>query len=162
MFCKIFCWFNTQSTPHPTLRGNSDTIQSLYNAIFGVHRNGLCYKGTILQRNCRKMTIKWSFSYNSFVKFHRLKKPKPQHDHTQICVIMRCVIKGLYSKCIIHKWTSLPSVTWKDSRNKSSNLTSARASWKKQQYDTVVIQVCLFSPEKLGVKILIFSYLEAW
>ena len=29
-----------------------------------------CYKGTILQRNYRKMTIKWSFSYNSFVKFH--------------------------------------------------------------------------------------------
>ena len=30
----------------------------------------LCYKGTVLQRNCRKMTILWSFSYNSFVKFH--------------------------------------------------------------------------------------------
>ena len=30
----------------------------------------LCYKGTILQRNYRKMTIKWSFSLNSFVKFH--------------------------------------------------------------------------------------------
>ena len=30
----------------------------------------LCYKGTILQRNYRKMTIPWSFSYNSFVKFH--------------------------------------------------------------------------------------------
>ena len=28
----------------------------------------LCYTGTILQRNYRKMTIKWSFSYNSFVK----------------------------------------------------------------------------------------------
>ena len=26
-----------------------------------------CYKGTILQRHYRKMTIKWSFSYNSFV-----------------------------------------------------------------------------------------------
>ena len=38
----------------------------------------LCYKGTniflhkrtILQRNYRKMTISWSFSYNSFEKFH--------------------------------------------------------------------------------------------
>ena len=30
----------------------------------------LCYKETILQRNYRKMTIVWSFSYNSFVKFH--------------------------------------------------------------------------------------------
>ena len=29
-----------------------------------------CYKGTILQRNYRKMTIIWSFSNNSFVKFH--------------------------------------------------------------------------------------------
>ena len=31
-----------------------------------------CYKGTILHRNDRKMTILWSFSYNSFVKFHRM------------------------------------------------------------------------------------------
>ena len=30
----------------------------------------LCYRGTILQGNYRKMTILWSFSYNSFVKFH--------------------------------------------------------------------------------------------
>ena len=30
----------------------------------------LCCKGTILQRNYRKMTIPWPFSYNSFVKFH--------------------------------------------------------------------------------------------
>ena len=28
-----------------------------------------CYIGSILQRNYRKMTISWSFSYNSFVKF---------------------------------------------------------------------------------------------
>ena len=28
----------------------------------------LCYKGTILQRSYREMTIKWSFSYYSFVK----------------------------------------------------------------------------------------------
>ena len=32
--------------------------------------NESCYKRTILQRNYRKMTISWSFSYNSFVKFH--------------------------------------------------------------------------------------------
>ena len=30
----------------------------------------LCYKATILQRNYRKMTILWSFSYNSFVSIH--------------------------------------------------------------------------------------------
>ena len=29
-----------------------------------------CYKGTILQRNYRKMTMKWSFSNNSVVNFH--------------------------------------------------------------------------------------------
>ena len=29
----------------------------------------LCYKGTILQRNYRKMTMNWSVSFNSFVKF---------------------------------------------------------------------------------------------
>ena len=39
-----------------------------------------CYKGTILQRNYRKMTIKWSFSYNSFVKFHGTKIWEWQHD----------------------------------------------------------------------------------
>ena len=53
------------------------TVLSLYNAIFGIHKNVIsvisepCYKGSILQRNYRKMTsISWSFSYNSFVKFH--------------------------------------------------------------------------------------------
>ena len=54
----------------------------------------LCYKGTTLQRNCRvseacykgafleryyrKMTISWSFSYSSFVKFHDRKKLETQ------------------------------------------------------------------------------------
>ena len=41
------------------------------------------YKGTILQRNYRKMTISWSLSYNSFVKFTRLCYI-PTH------VVMRC------------------------------------------------------------------------
>ena len=54
------------------------TVQSLYNAIVGVHKmdrviSEPSYKGRILQRNYRKMTIKWSFSYNSFVKFHGTK-----------------------------------------------------------------------------------------
>ena len=44
----------------------------------------LCYKGTILQRNYRKMTIFWSFSYNSFVKLHGKKMLEPQYD-TDIC-----------------------------------------------------------------------------
>ena len=48
----------------------ANTVQSLYNTIFGVHRmdhviSEPCYDGTILQRNYRKMTILWSFSYNA-------------------------------------------------------------------------------------------------
>ena len=31
--------------------------------------NELCYKGTILQRKDRKMTVSLSFSYNTFAKF---------------------------------------------------------------------------------------------
>ena len=38
------------------------------------------YKGTILQRNYRKMTIPWSFSYNFFAKLHGKKIWEPQHD----------------------------------------------------------------------------------
>ena len=40
-----------------------------------------CYKGMILQRNYRKMTILWSFSYNPFVKFHGKIFWEPHHDH---------------------------------------------------------------------------------
>ena len=60
---------------------NIDTVQFLYNAI-GMDNvvNELYYKGTISQRNYRKMTISWSFSYNSFVKFHDKKIWKPQND----------------------------------------------------------------------------------
>ena len=51
------------------LRQFTGIVQFLFSTMFGVHRNQPCYKGTILQRNYRKMTMKWSFSYNSFVKF---------------------------------------------------------------------------------------------
>ena len=33
-----------------------------------------CYKGGNLMKQNRKMTISWSFSYNSFVKLHDGKK----------------------------------------------------------------------------------------
>ena len=52
------------------------TMQSFYNNMFRVHRNGPRYKKnlgktlTILQRNYRKTPILWSFSYNSFEKLH--------------------------------------------------------------------------------------------
>ena len=61
-----------------------------------------CYKGTILQRDYRKMTIHGHFPNNSFVKFYG-KNWEPQH--VQICVIMRSVMKGLHvhvnNKCCI-------------------------------------------------------------
>ena len=59
--------------PHLTDLG---TVQSLYNTphynkdldIHGhVVTPNFFYHG-ILQKNARKMTIKWSFSYNSFIK----------------------------------------------------------------------------------------------
>ena len=45
-----------------------------------------CYKGTILQRNYRNLTIKvkrLSFSYNSFVKFHG--KKFGSHNMIMLC-----------------------------------------------------------------------------
>ena len=59
--------------------------------------NALCYIGTILQRNYRKMTIKMVISYSSFVKLHE--KKSGSHNMTMlylICVITRCVVKGLH------------------------------------------------------------------
>ena len=43
----------------------------------------LCYIGKILQRNYRKMTISWSFSYNSFVKC-QVKKKLEIHNMTYV------------------------------------------------------------------------------
>ena len=65
--------------------------------MFEVYRNGLCYKEIIIQRNYKKMTIIWSFSYNFFVKFQARNIWDPQYDcYIQISIITRCVIKGLY------------------------------------------------------------------
>ena len=41
--------------------------------------SGQYYKGTILQRNYRKMIILWQFSFNSFVKFHDKNILEPQY-----------------------------------------------------------------------------------
>ena len=61
---------------------NSSRVQSIYNAFFGVQRNGPHYNGTFLQKNDdTKMTISWSFSYHSFVKFHGINNlGAVQHD----------------------------------------------------------------------------------
>ena len=42
-----------------------------------------CDIETILQKNYRKMTILWPFSYNSFVKFHD-KRPFVEHIVSRI------------------------------------------------------------------------------
>ena len=79
-------------------------MQSLYNAMFEVYLNEPCfilncvvkgqfYKG-IIQRNYKKMTTSWSFSYDPFVKFHGKHLWRAQHDcYDSIHVIMRCDIK---------------------------------------------------------------------
>ena len=46
----------------------------------------LCYKGTLLQRHCRKMTM--SFSNNSFVKLH----VNFFCSHNMTCVISEYVL----------------------------------------------------------------------
>ena len=71
-------------------------VQYLYNTIFG---SKLTYKMTTLQRNYRKMTMNWSFSYNAFVKLHGKKIWEPQHDFVISKTVTRCVIKGLYRIC---------------------------------------------------------------
>ena len=48
------------------------------------------------------MTMKWSVSYNSFVKFHgkKILGATKWLCYIQVCVIIRCVIKGLHCiKC---------------------------------------------------------------
>ena len=59
--------------------------------------NESCNDRTAIQRNYRKMTIKWSVSCYSFVKF----RDEKFGSHTwlwyiQLCVIKRFVLKGLH------------------------------------------------------------------
>ena len=49
--------------------------------------NEVRYKGTILQRNFRKMTILWSFSYNSVVKSH-VRKMEVTSDNATVFVCL--------------------------------------------------------------------------
>ena len=50
------------------------------------------YKGTILQRIYRKMTILWSFSYNSLVKFHgkKIRRQIMTVLYTDLCYNEEC------------------------------------------------------------------------
>ena len=106
--CQSECKLIEVSSP---IFWKQSTVQSLYNTMFGVHWNGPCYKwasyeGKILQRNYRKMSILWTFSYPSFAKFHgKNLEAKTWQSYIQIHVIMRCVInmiKGLQSI----RWTT--------------------------------------------------------
>ena len=72
-------------------------VQPLYNAMFGSIGMGhvvleMCYKGSILQKNFREMTITWSFSYNSFVQLHSLKKWRTRMTvlNTNLCYNEMC------------------------------------------------------------------------
>ena len=47
-------------------------------------------RATFGQSNYRKMTLAWSFSYNSFVKFHNKNIWESQQDH----VISKVFYKG--------------------------------------------------------------------
>ena len=68
------------------------------------------YKWTILQKNDRKMTIKWSFSYNSFVKFRG--KKIGSNSMTKLYPKVCYNIKRLH--CIMNKLTSItPGALWK-------------------------------------------------
>ena len=55
------------------------------------------HKGTILQRNYRKITILWSFFFNSLSKFHGQKNLGATFSpcYIQIYVILRCAMVGL-------------------------------------------------------------------
>ena len=46
----------------------------------------LCYKETILQKNFWKMTIAWSFSYNSIVKLYGKKKIGGSQHNPATCM----------------------------------------------------------------------------
>ena len=76
--------------------GNRLQCSPFYNSMIGAHRNScviskFCYKGTILQRNYRKMTISWPFSYNSFVKFYGKTNWEPLHDQDVSKPVLFCL-----------------------------------------------------------------------
>ena len=86
------------------ISGKSSTVE--YKAMLWVHTIGMnciisepCYKGTLLQRKYRKMTISWSFSYNFFIKFRGKKIWEPQTvSYPNPCYIEVCCTEiAMYS-----------------------------------------------------------------
>ena len=65
----------------------------------------LVIKGQFYKMSYFKMTMKCSFSNNSFVKFHDKRIWEPQHDRviSKLVFIMRCVTKGLHCISIFGK-----------------------------------------------------------
>ena len=87
-------------------------MKSHYNAILrsiGMECviNESCYKGTMLLRNSRKMTILWSFSYNSCIKFtgkkigcHNMTVLYPNPCYNEVCY------KGTALYCVVYRCSS--------------------------------------------------------
>ena len=89
------------------------TVQSLYNTMFEVHRNAPCYKWILLyrdnlERNYMKMTILWSFSYNSFVKF--VLKSLEALECLRCCIYEYSLVKFVLKRFRSHKMSVLPYV----------------------------------------------------
>ena len=71
------------------------------------------YKGTILQRSYRKNDHDWSFSYNSFVKFHGKKLEATAYNIPPIFFVPRMLSAFL---CLMHilkfKFLSYKQTLW--------------------------------------------------
>ena len=76
-----------------------------------IHRNGQpSYKGIILQRNYKKMTISWSSSYNSFVKFHGKKFGS---QNMTVLYPNPCYIEVCYNGTVLYKVTIHTTRQWR-------------------------------------------------
>ena len=96
---KLVLW--VASTPKIGTLGNCRhpiTVQSLYNTMFAVHSES-CYNGTILQRNYRIITILWSFSNYSYVKFYG--KKFESHIMTVLYLVL-CFNKVCYKETALY------------------------------------------------------------
>ena len=66
----------------------------------------LCYKWTILQRTNRKMTILWSFSYKSFVKFYGKKLGS---NNMIVLYPNTCYNEVCYKETVLYLLKQIPS-----------------------------------------------------
>ena len=91
--------------------------------------NGWCYKGTLLQRNYRIMTMKWSFScINSFIKFHG--KKNGSHNMTMLC-------PNFYYNEVSGRY-----VNWMSTVQGKSPLVQAKEPYDNLHMDTCRLSSC--------------------